>query len=88
MNREILYHVSIQHEIREILNYYEGVSKQLADDFWEELTNAFEYARQFPNRQHFVVKHNSRDPSYGTRRSWKCLLPKTYLNSSHASCKP
>ena len=60
MRREILYHVGIQKEIREILDYYEGASIQLSDDFWEELNAAFEYARRFPTRQHY-------DPS-GRRR--------------------
>ena len=43
MNREILYHQSIQKEIREILQHYESISPELADDFWKELTLAFEY---------------------------------------------
>jgi plasmid stabilization system protein ParE len=60
MSREILYHTAIQKEIREILDHYERVSNQLADDFWEEITDAFEQARKFPTRQHF-------DPS-GRRR--------------------
>ncbi len=53
MNREILFHTAIQREIREILSYYDDVSSTLADDFWSELNKAFEYARQFPERQHF-----------------------------------
>lgn len=97
MSREILYHSSIRREIREILEYYGEVSEQLADDFWYELTAAFEYARRFPEHHHFdpsgrrrsnlkrfpyhflfrssgtyvkitVVRHNSRNPSYGARR--------------------
>ena len=51
MSREILYHTAIQTEIREILNHYESISIQLADDFWDELTNAFDYACRFPARQ-------------------------------------
>ncbi len=97
MSREILYHIAIQKEIRDILGYYEGQSVQLANEFWEELNTAFDYARRYPERQHYdssgrrrvnlkrfpyhflfkmsttkikvtVVKHNSRDPGYGTRR--------------------
>ncbi len=60
MSREILYHSAIQNEIREILAHYGEISDQLADDFWEELTTAFNDARRFPERQHF-------DPS-GRRR--------------------
>jgi len=33
MSREIFYHSAIQGEIREILDYYEAISGQLADDF-------------------------------------------------------
>lgn len=33
MNRDILYHSAVQWEVREILDYYEGISPQLADDF-------------------------------------------------------
>jgi len=98
MSREILYHSSIQRDIRDILNHYEAISEQLADDFWEELTLAFDYARRFPTRHHFdpsgrrrsnltrfpyhflfrtsdsqikvtVVRHNSRRPGHGSRRS-------------------
>jgi plasmid stabilization system protein ParE len=98
MNRGILYHSAIQTEIRDILDHYEGISIQLADDFWNELTKGFDYARRYPTRQHFdpsgrrrvnltrfpyhflfkasdrlikvtVVKHNSRNPGYGTRRN-------------------
>ena len=98
MSREILYHTAIQKELRQILNHDEEVSTQLADDFWDELTNAFDYARRYPTRQHYdpsgrrrvnlkrfpyhflfktsdtqikvtVVKHNSRNPGYGTRRN-------------------
>lgn len=53
MNREILYHSAIQKELREILDHYEEVSSQLADEFWCEITRAFEDARKFPLRQHF-----------------------------------
>ncbi len=53
MSREVLYHSAVQAEIREILDYYGGISELLADEFWEELTNAFEYARRFPERHHF-----------------------------------
>ena len=53
MSREILYHEAIQREIRKILDYYENISIQLADDFWEELTDGFDAARRYPSRQHY-----------------------------------
>lgn len=97
MNREILYHASIQREIREVLEYYGSLSPQLADDFWDELNRAFQQVRKFPERCHFdpsgwrrynlkrypyhflfrhntsqvkviVVRHDSRDPNYGSGR--------------------
>lgn len=71
MSREILYHTSIQTEIREILDHYESVDTKLADDFWDELTNAFDYARRFPTRQHF-------DPS-GRRRVNLTRFPYHFL---------
>ena len=55
MSREILYHSAIQKEIREALSYYASISDQLADDFWEELTIAFDYARSHPTRHHYDV---------------------------------
>lgn len=71
MSREILYHSAVQEEIREILNYYEAISEGLADDFWRELTEAFDYARRFPERHHF-------DPS-GRRRSNLKRFPYHFL---------
>ncbi|MCB1130924.1 MAG: hypothetical protein KDN05_07315 [Verrucomicrobiae bacterium] len=97
MSREILFHTAIQGEIREILDFYGGISERLADGFWEELSEAFDYARRYPERHHFdasgrrrgnlkrfpyhflfrsnesqikvtVVRHNSRQPTYGVRR--------------------
>ena len=53
MSREILYHLAIKGEIREILDYYESFSEQLANDFWADLTEAFDYARRYPERHHF-----------------------------------
>jgi len=71
MNREILYHTAIQAEIREISDYYVSISIRLADDFWDELTTAFDYARRFPTRQHF-------DPS-GRRRVNLTKFPYHFL---------
>lgn len=71
MSREILYHSAVQAEIRDILDYYEGISERLANDFWEELTSAFEYARRFPDRHHF--------DSSGRRRSNLKRFPYHFL---------
>lgn len=53
MSREILYHSAIQKELREVLDYYENISTRLAYEFWKEVTSAFDYAREFPERHHF-----------------------------------
>ena len=60
MSREILYHLAIKGEIREILDYYESISEQLANDFWADLTEAFDYARRYPERHHFVSSRRRR----------------------------
>lgn len=77
MKREILYHSAIQSEIRNILDYYEAISTQLANDFWEELTSAFHYAQEFPERHHF-------DPS-GRRRSNLKRFPYHFLFRTNTS---
>jgi plasmid stabilization system protein ParE len=71
MSRDVLYHSAVQAEIREILDYYGGISGQLADDFWEELTDAFEYAGRFPERHHFDAS--------GRRRSNLSRFPYHFL---------
>ena len=71
MSREILYHSAVQVENRGILDYYGGISERLADDFWVELTYAFDYARRFPERHHF--------DSSGRRRSNLNRFPYHFL---------
>jgi plasmid stabilization system protein ParE len=97
MSRGLRYHERVQDEISEILGFYSAISEQLADDFWNEFSEAADYARRHPERHHFdasgrrrsnlsrfpyhflfrvspslikvtVVRHNSRNPSYGSRR--------------------
>ncbi len=96
--RGVRYHPRVPKEVREILDYYDEISPDLANGFWVELTAAIEQARQFPKHHHFdasgrrrgnltrfpyhflfqvhsteivitVVRHHSRDPRYGSRRS-------------------
>jgi len=50
----------VQDDLNGILQYYAGISEELADGFWEVLTGAIGHARRFPERHHF-------DPS-GRRR--------------------
>lgn len=75
MIRDLLYHSAVQIEIREILEYYACISERLADDFWDELTNAFEYARLFPERHHFDAS--------GRRRSNLKRFPYHFLFRSN-----
>lgn len=49
----IEYHPRVPTEVREAVQYYEEISQKLGDDFWNELTQALEYARQFPEHHHF-----------------------------------
>lgn len=77
MSREILYHRSVQQEVRDILAHYERVSNQLADDFWSELTTAVEYASKYPERHHF-------DPS-GRRRCNLTRFPYHFLFRTESS---
>lgn len=69
--RSLSYHPDVPSEVREILAYYQGISPILADDFWIELTEALEYAREFPTRHHF-------DPS-GRRRGNLSRFPYHFL---------
>jgi plasmid stabilization system protein ParE len=51
--REVVYHPKVPTEAREALAYYDDISPNLGDEFWEELTTAIDYARDFPERHHF-----------------------------------
>ena len=33
----VVYHPAVERDVNEILRYYEGVSSDLADEFWNEL---------------------------------------------------
>ncbi len=97
MSRGLRYHERVQEEIIEILGFYSAISEQLADDFWNEFSEAADYARRHPEMHHFdasgrrrsnlsrfpyhflfrvspslikvtVVRHNSRNPGYGSGR--------------------
>jgi plasmid stabilization system protein ParE len=71
MMRGLRYHARVQDEVREILGFYSEISDQLADDFWKELSEAADYARQFPERHHFDAS--------GRRRSNLSRFPYHFL---------
>ena len=61
--RKIFYNPKVPVEVRELLEYYDGISRELGDRFWSELSAAIEYAGRHPERHHF-------DPlGLGLRRS-------------------
>jgi hypothetical protein len=49
----IVYHPKVPSEAREFLGYYEGVSRELGDKFWTELSLAIAKAGKHPKRHHF-----------------------------------
>ena len=51
--REVEYHPKAGSDARGLLEFYEVVSKELADEFWDELLAAITHAREFPERHHF-----------------------------------
>jgi plasmid stabilization system protein ParE len=57
---KVSFHPKVPNEVRAILDYYEDISRQLADEFWLELNSAIQNAESFPYLHHF-------DPS-GRRR--------------------
>jgi hypothetical protein len=71
MSRGLRYHERVQDEVREILGFYSAISNQLADDFWNEFSEAAEDARQHPERHHFDAS--------GSRRSNLSRFPYHFL---------
>ena len=50
---EIRFHKRAISDAREIYQYYLAVSQDLGDEFWRELEESLERARQHPSRNHF-----------------------------------
>lgn len=48
-----MYHPKVPAEVREFVAHYDAISTDLGNSFWEELIEAIEYARDFPERHHF-----------------------------------
>lgn len=71
MSRNLRYHARVQDEVREILRFYSKICEQLANDFWHELSEAVDYARQHPERHHFDAS--------GRRRSNLSRFPYHFL---------
>jgi len=48
-----VYHPRVPAEARKFVTYYEGVSQELGDKFWTELSLAIAKACKYPSRHHF-----------------------------------
>ena len=51
--RTVVYHPKVPAEVRAFLDHYDAISSDLGDSFWQELTEAIDYARDHPERHHF-----------------------------------
>lgn len=51
--RTVLYHPKVPAEVRGFLDHYDEISPDLGDAFWQELMEAIDHARDFPERHHF-----------------------------------
>lgn len=51
--KAVVYHPKVPAEVRAFLEYYDAISSSLGDAFWHELTEAIDFAREFPERHHF-----------------------------------
>ena len=51
---KVVYHPSVQKDVNDILKYYDGISKTLADEFWEELMGYTASAAKNPGRAHLT----------------------------------
>jgi hypothetical protein len=51
--REVVYHPRVPSEVRAFLDHYDSISSALGDSFWQEMTEAIDYARNHPERHHF-----------------------------------
>jgi plasmid stabilization system protein ParE len=48
----VVFHPLVQKDVSGILRYYEGVSSNLADEFWHELLHFTEMIGENPDRSH------------------------------------
>ena len=51
--REVVYHPKVPAEVRAFVDHYDAISSDLGDLFWQELSEAIDYAREHPERHHF-----------------------------------
>jgi len=46
--RTVVYHPKVPAEVHGFLDHYDAISHTLGDSFWDELTEAINYARDYP----------------------------------------
>ena len=60
--REVRFNPKVPEEAREFLDYYSGISGEIAESFWRELWGAINHACEFPERHHFDATGLRRAP--------------------------
>jgi len=70
--RSTVYHPKVPGEVRQIIEDYDLISPKLADDFWDELIDAIDYATKFPERHHYDASGRRR--SNLKRFPYHCLF--------------
>ncbi len=50
----VVYHPAVQRDVNGVLRYYEAVSPNLADEFWDELRRVIALIEKNPDRSHPV----------------------------------
>lgn len=75
MMRSVVYHPRVPLEVREAYRYYDETSHQVAERFWDELTEAIHHARLLPELHHF--------DSSGYRRANLNRFPYHFLFQVH-----
>lgn len=53
MTKKIVFHPKVPNEVRDYMEHYSSMSKELEDAFWKELTFSLESAALNPHRHHF-----------------------------------
>ena len=53
--REVVHHPRVPAEVRAFLDHYDAISSDLGDSFWQELTEAIDYARRRAERQKMLL---------------------------------
>lgn len=56
----VYYHPKVPKEVREIYEYYCGISEELGEDFGNKLITTIDYAAEFPESHHFDLESKRR----------------------------